>query len=163
MAPDIEHLGDQIAYLMDRAAISDLIISFARTLDTKDFAGYADLFTEDGIIEVPVKLPDGSFFRHVGREGLAELVSGDGQRTGLARFAYTHHLSANHQITIDGDTATACSYAHCIHRLSDDPADVWELGGWYFCELRRTENQGWKFANVRLEKVWEHGKPEDHG
>ena len=160
---DIDQLADQVAYLMDRTAISDLLIAFARAIDTKNWKGYACLFTEDGIVEIPVKRPDGSLVRHVGREGMAEFVSGSENRPGLGRFVETHHLSANHQIAIEGDTATTHSYAQCIHRLNDNPSDVWELGGWYSCSLRKTPADGWKFTKVHLDMVWEHGKPAGHG
>jgi ketosteroid isomerase-like protein len=163
MTTDVDLLAKQVGYLMERTAISDLLIAFARAIDTKDWNGYANLFTEDGIIEIPVKLPDGTYVRHVGRKGLAEFVAGDARRPGLGRFVYTHHLSSNHQIRIEGDTATTTSYAQCIHRLSDDPADVWELGGWYSCSLRKIAAGDWKFAKVHLDMVWEHGKPAAHG
>jgi hypothetical protein len=162
MTIDVEQLAKQVAYLMDRTAISDLLIAFARAIDTKDWNGYANLYTEDGIVEIPVKRPDGTLVRHVGRKGLAEFVAGDAKRPGLGRFVYTHHISSNHQIRIDGETAETTSYAQCIHRISDNPSDVWELGGWYNCSLRKTAGQ-WKFAKVHLDMVWEHGKPAAHG
>ena len=163
MSTEIESLAKQVAYLMDRAAISDLLYAFARAIDTKDWNGYADLFTEDGVIEIPVKRPDGTPVRHVGREGMAMFVAGDANRPGLGRFISTHHLSSNHQINIEKDKATSTSYAQCIHRFNDDPSQVWELGGWYTCELRRTSANVWKFAKVHLEMIWEHGKPKGHG
>lgn len=159
---DLERLAADVRYLLDRTAISDLLIAFARAVDTKDWNGYAALFTEDGIVEIPVKLPDGSFVRHVGRTGKAEWIAGNNDRPGLGRFVLTHHLSANHQMTIDGDTAASTSYAQCVHRLSDDPTEVWELGGWYTCQLRRTADAGWPFTKVHLDMVWEHGKPVGH-
>ncbi|MTD55251.1 nuclear transport factor 2 family protein [Amycolatopsis pithecellobii] len=160
---DLIRLSQDVGHLMDRMAISDLLIAFARAIDTKDWAGYAALFTEDGVVEIPVKLPDGTFARHIGRAGMAAWIAGDANRPGLGRFVQTHHLSANHQITIDHDTATTTSYAQCIHRLDDDPANVWELGGWYSCEVRRTPDAGWRFTRVHLDMVWEHGKPVGHG
>lgn len=151
---DLEQLSEQVGYLVDRTAISDLLIAFATAIDTKDWTGYSDLFVDDGLVEIPVTLPDGTRVSHRGRDGMAQWVAG-----GLASFVFTHHLSANHQITIDGDTATTTSYCQCIHRKNDDPSDVWELGGWYKCSVRRTR-EGWKFTHVRLDMVWEHG---EHG
>ena len=162
VTPDLDQLAEQVQYLTDRTAISDLLYSFARCIDTKDWKGYANNFTEDGVVEIPVKLPDGSWVKHVGREGMAEFVEGSKDRPGLGQFVVTHHLSSNHQVTIDGDTATTTSYAQCIHRFNDDLAKIWELGGWYTCEMRKTDD-GWKFTHVHLDKVWEHGKPDYHG
>lgn len=151
---DVEMLEKQVSYLIDRAAISDLLIAFATAVDTKDWNGYADLFDEDGLTEIPVTLPDGSRVSHKGREGKAQWAA-----NGLASFVYTHHMSTNHLITIDGDTATTTSYVQSVHRKSDDPSEVWELGGWYKCSIRRTAD-GWKFTHVRLDMVWEIG---EHG
>jgi hypothetical protein len=163
MNTDVELLAKHVAYLMDRTAISDLLIAFARAIDTKDWTGYANLFTGDGIVEIPVKRPDGTLVRHVGRKGLAEFVAGDARRPGLGRFVYTHHMSSNHQIRIDGETAETTSYAQCIHRISDNPSEVWELGGWYSCSLCKAASGEWRFAKVHLDMVWEHGKPAAHG
>lgn len=163
MATNIELLAKQVTYLMERAAISDLLIAFARAIDTKDWNGYANLYTEDGIVEIPVKRPDGTPVRHVGRKGMAEFIAGDANRPGLGRFVNTHHISSNHQIRINGETAKTTSYAQCIHRIGANPWEVWELGGWYDCSLRKIETGDWKFAKVHLDMVWEHGKPTAHG
>ena len=74
-------------------------------------------------------------------------------------YTATHHLSANHQVEISGDDATTTSYCQCIHRFDDDPGNVWELGGWYRCTLRRDADGRWRITRVRLESVWEHGSP----
>jgi ketosteroid isomerase-like protein len=147
-------LVEQVALLIDRAAISDTLIAFARAIDTKDWEGYAGLYTEDGVLELPFQEPDGTPAGHVGRPGLAEYVRGS-----LGKFTVTHHLSGNHQITLDGDTAMTVSYCQCIHRLDDDPENVWELGGWYLCRLRREADGQWRFAHVHLDSIWEHGSP----
>jgi ketosteroid isomerase-like protein len=143
----------QLQWLVDRAQISDLLFSFARAIDTKDWQAYANNFTETGVLELPWPTADGiTPAGHNGRAGLADYVA-----KGLGGFVATHHLSANHQITVDGDTATSTSYCQCIHRRSeDDISDVWELGGWYTNSYLRTAD-GWKFTRVRLEAIWQTG------
>ena len=144
-------LAEQVRYLMERAAVSDTLFAFARAIDTRDWQAYANLFVEDGVLELPFRQPDGTSAGNVGRAGMAAYV-----QNGQSGFTQTHHLSANHQI--DGDTATTTSYCQCVHRHDQDAANVWELGGWYHCELIRTAD-GWRFTRVRLEAVWEHGSP----
>jgi ketosteroid isomerase-like protein len=146
-------LLQQVQYLTDRVHIGDTLIAFARAIDTRDWDGYANLFTEDGVLELPFHEPDGIPSGHHGRDGMAGYVS-----QGLGRFRATHHLSANHQIAIDGDIATTVSYCQCIHRFDEDPSNVWELGGWYRCALAR-DGDGWLFTRVSLESVWEHNSP----
>lgn len=143
----------QLQWLVDRAEISDLLFSFARALDTKDWGAYANNFSESGVLELPWPSADGSGMAgHTGRAGMAEYVA-----KGLGGFIATHHLSANHQIQIDGDTATSTSYCQCVHRRSEhDVSDVWELGGWYTNSYVRTD-EGWKFARVRLDAVYQTG------
>jgi len=149
-APTVE---DQVRYLIDRAAISDTLFAFARAIDTRAWQACAHLFVEDGVLELPFQQPDGTFAGHVGQDGMAAYV-----QNGMGGFTQTHHLSANHQITIDGDTARTISYCQCVHRHDQDPGNIWELGGWFHCDLRRTD-AGWRFERVRLEAVWEHGRP----
>lgn len=144
-------LEKQVSWLVDRAAISDLLIDFARCLDEADYEAYAANFAEDGILELP-------FRTHHGRAGLAEHVRGN-----LGVFARTHHLSCNHAITIDGDTATSRSYLQAVHVKSDeDDSDLAMLGGWYHCEYRRSPD-GWRFTRVGLTRVWTSGTAHEIG
>jgi len=154
MTTTLDDLAHKVRTLCDRAAISDALIAFARAVDTKDWPGYADLYTEDGVLELPFLNPDGTPGGHVGRAGLAQFVE-----AGLGGFKATHHLSGNHQITIDGETATTVSYCQCVHRHDEDHSRVWELGGWYLCELRRSSEGTWQFSKVHLEMVWQTGSP----
>jgi hypothetical protein len=151
-------MDDKLQWLIDRALISDLLFSFARALDTKDYAGYANNYADGGYIELPDPKAPGSTFM-LRKERMLELVP----KT-LGRYAATHHISANHQITLDGDAASSRSYLQAVH-VSGQPTDHWSAGGWYDCEYIRTP-LGWKFARVRLTPVWVAGqvkemKPED--
>jgi len=139
---------DQVQWLVDRAAISDLLVDFARALDDRDWAGYAANYTDDGVLVIMGRTV------HVGRDGLAENTSAN-----LSRYAGTHHLSTNHAITIDGDTATTRSYLVAAHVLEGgDPRRHADGAGWYRCTLRRTPD-GWRFARVELEIRYLSGEP----
>ncbi|MFJ6901987.1 nuclear transport factor 2 family protein [Streptomyces hokutonensis] len=134
---------ETIQWLRDRAEISDVLFAFARALDSKDWQGYADLFAEDGHLLLPWgdKIPKGQ---------VAAGASG-----GLGRYEHTHHLSANHQIEISGDTAVTHSYVQALHVPAENPrSDHWLVLGWYDNKLRR-ENGAWKFTEVALTSVWE--------
>lgn len=141
----------QVQWLCDRALISDLLFAFARALDTKDWQAYASNFAADGTLELPWPAADGDGpAGHRGREGMADYVS-----KGLGQFIQTQHISSNHQIEIDGDTASSHSYCQAAHRRShDDPSDLWILGGWYSNTYRRTD-EGWKITSVKLVSVWQ--------
>jgi len=141
----------QLQWLVDRAAISDLLIDFARALDDQDWEGYAANYTDDGVLAISPAIA------HTGREGMARFVA-----AGLGQYAGTHHLSANHAITVDGDTATTRSYLIAAHILdADDPYQHADGAGWYRCQLRRTEH-GWRFSHVTLEIRYLAGQPLVH-
>ncbi len=141
----------QLQWLVDRAAISDLLIDFARALDDKDWEGYAANYTHDGVLAISPTI------EHTGRDGMAEFVA-----AGLGQYAGTHHLSANHAITVEGDTATTRSYLIAAHVLvAGDPYRHADGAGWYRCELQRT-GEGWRFTHVTLEIRYLSGEPLVH-
>jgi ketosteroid isomerase-like protein len=135
--------AEQLQWLVDRAQISDLLLSFAHSIDAHDHHRYTANFTEDGVLELP-------FGRFEGRDAIAAMEQP------VAEMA-THHISANHMIELDGDTARTRSYLIATHIFDrTDLRDHTQAGGWYDCELRRTD-AGWRFSSVRLSVVWESG------
>lgn len=140
--------GAQLQWLVDRAAISDLLVDFARALDDKDWDGYAANYTDDGELAITPTVA------HTGRAGMSEFVGNS-----LGKFAGTHHISSNHAVTIDGDSATTRSYLIAAHLLdARDPGRHADAAGWYRCRLRRTA-EGWRFAHVALEIRYLSGEP----
>jgi hypothetical protein len=144
-------LAQQVQWLVDRAQISDLLFSFARALDTRNYSAYQDNFTEDGFLELPDPNSTTGETITFHRNQMLDAVP-----KGIGRYSATHHLSANHQITISGDSAVSRSYLQAVH-VSGAPTEHWDAGGWYDCEYRRTV-QGWKFACVKLTAVWFSGE-----
>ncbi|ROO88052.1 SnoaL-like protein [Actinocorallia herbida] len=145
--------AEQLRWLTDRAAISDLLIEFARALDDRDWEAYADTYAEDGVLSISPTI------FHSGRAGMADFVG-----KSLGRYAGTHHVSSNHAIAIaiDGDTATTRSYLIAAHVLdASDPYRHADGAGWYRCEVRRTE-AGWRFTRVALEVRYLSGEPLTH-
>ena len=49
-------------------------------------------------------------------------------------------MITNHQITIDGDEATAVAYVRATHKLGDE---MWVVGGYYVDELVKVDGV-WK-------------------
>lgn len=131
----------------DQAAIRELLLSYPRALDARDWNAYADAFAPDGTFEIMGQV-------RTGREDIAA-----GPARDLTRFDRTQHLVTNQEIAVDGDTATARQYVLAIHvpdgAAPDQHADI---GGCYDCDCVRTD-EGWKFARVRLEIWWTAGVP----
>lgn len=136
----------QLQWLVDRAAISDLLVEFARALDEQDWDAYADTYAEDGELAISPTIA------HRGRAGLADFVSAS-----LSRYpGGTHHLSTNHAIALDGDEATTRSYLLAAHIYA--PPRHADGAGWYDCRLRRTA-EGWRFTRVGLTIRYVSGEP----
>lgn len=148
----IESIKDKVQWLVDRALISDLLLSFATALDTRDFEAYVNNFAEEGTLELPDPSNEKGAGVLVHREQLMTTLQG------LKKFSATHHISTNHQIIIHGDTASSRSYLQAVH-VGRSPFDHWDAGGWYDCEYRRSV-EGWKFTTVKLTEVWLSGDPE---
>lgn len=137
----------KIQWLVDRAQISDLLYSFAAALDSKDWKRYADNYADEGYVELPdpQSAVGASFILH--KDRMLELLP-----KSLGQYAATHHISTNHQITIDGDRAESRSYLQAVH-VGTEATNHWTAGGWYDCRyVRRPE--GWRFERVKLTCVW---------
>ncbi len=145
-------LEAKVQWLVDRAQISELLHSFAAALDDRNWRAYVDNYADGGYVELPdPQSATGATFV-LRKEHMLEKVP-----KSLGRYAATHHISANHQITINGDEASSRSYLQAVH-VRDKPTDHWTAGGWYECRCRRTP-QGWKFTRVKLSAVWLSGDP----
>jgi SnoaL-like protein len=140
-------LETQVNWLVDRARISDLLFSFAAALDTKNWRAYCDNYAESGYIELPdpTSSTGGTFVLR--KDQMMESVP-----KSLGRYHATHHISTNHQITIEGDKARSRSYLQAVH-IAERPTEHWTAGGWYDAEYQRQQD-GWKFTRVKLTSVW---------
>jgi len=107
----MDDAGQQLASLVDRAAIADLLLEFARRLDAGEWEQYAATFAPDAVFQLPWSE------RH-GRAEIAAAAEAD-----LAHFAAVMHYSTNQVIEIDGDSARSRSYLIGIHVPdASDPA-----------------------------------------
>ncbi len=90
----------QSASFADWLAICEVKARYCRTLDTKDWAGYTDCFTEDFVLDTP---PDGNV--HHGREEAVKYV-----RSCVETSVTTHHIH-NPEVTFDGPDAADVIWA----------------------------------------------------
>lgn len=145
--------------LVDRQAIVDTVVRYAWALDRKDWdlarACFADEVEADyGDLRgrPPERITAEEFVR-LRREALASLA--------------THHLSANHLVSIEGDRAT-CVSAFLIHRLAPAPDEApsevprtFDSLGHYVHGLVRGPG-GWRIARVTQTVAWNRGDPALH-
>ena len=144
-------IAAQVQWLVDRALISDLLVEFARSLDERDWAANTALYIPDGVLTA------GEAFTLSGHDELMRT----GSINGLGQYAGTWHLSSNHAIEIDGDTARTRSYLLGVHLLGSDTYRHADGAGWYDCTLRRTRD-GWRFVTVNIREIWHAGESLPH-
>ena len=126
--------------LTDRAAITDVLHTYARVVDERDFAAVAAVFTEDCLAEYGLRPGDTL-------HSAAAVV--DWLTTQLADSTATSHHISNVQIAFtDADHAEATSYVYAWHRPPGAPADPVILGR-YVDRVVRTA-AGWRIAHRRM-------------
>ena len=136
--------------LIDRAEISDVVLRYATAVDSRDWALYRSIFTEQLTVDFSSWSGDPEVTIPVGE--WVELVS----KT-LSGFDATQHLSSNHVITVSDEAATCVSYMVARHYLLEKGERLMHsIGGHYTNRLIRTED-GWKIARCALTVTWEMG------
>jgi uncharacterized protein (TIGR02246 family) len=137
-----------IAELEASFAISQVKARYCRTLDTKDWAGFADLFTEDFELDTS---PAGGPPPIRGRDAVISMV-----RSSL-ETARTAHQVHSPEITLEGDTA------HVIWAMQDRV--VWDAdraaklgfssltGYGHYHEKYVRQDGRWRIATQRLTRL----------
>ena len=149
-SPTLAELAARLQRLEDEADIRRLTTRMATLADARAWDRLFDVFT-------PTVRADWSELSGAAAADVpaADLV--DSWRRGLSGLTATQHLLGNHDVTVDGDTATATAYVHAAHRLATAFADpVWVVAGSYDYRLTRTE-QGWRIAAVTFHPAWGRG------
>jgi uncharacterized protein (TIGR02246 family) len=125
----------------DWQSISELKARYCRCLDTKDWAGYVAVYTEDAVLDTT-----GSGGERVeGREALVAYV-----RSSISEDTITTHHVHQPEITVDGDTASA------IWAMQD--RNVWPngrklLGFGHYHERYVREGGNWLIAESKLTRI----------
>lgn len=136
-----DHLtADQLS---DRAALTDLLTTFAQALDARDWAGYRSVFTSEIELDYSSWRPE-----NIGRWNADEWVA---RAAGLfPGFTYTRHALTDITVTLDGDRATVGANLCADHAIVDgDDMVVFTLHGHYDDRCVRTP-EGWLISAKRL-------------
>ncbi len=128
----------------DRTAIADVLTQYSYRWDGKDAAGFADLFTEDAIMEQHVngELTAGS--RVVGRNAIYEYAL-ESHRGRLADRQTRHHFSGLVFIELSAESAVTENMALITHQTAADSAPVNRSSGIYRNTWRKT-SAGWRIS-----------------
>lgn len=135
---------DAVAMLVDRAEISELVAAYSHRLDDRDWTGWQDLFTHDGV-----------YVSRIGPTSKAGLATA--AETYLGSLEGSQHFFGQHSISITGDEATGrCYYIGTHVRKFAHPSECEVVAGWYHHRYRRTSH-GWRFVEVRGSPSWSSG------
>jgi len=126
----------RIQRLEDEIAIRELLLDYGRTLDTRDYAGYAALFARDGVWI-------GSSGPWKGPAAIRAMLERSLKVAAGTPNTSNFHLLTNAQVKVDGDRATALSKLVFVTRSAENrPAMT--LSGHYVDTLTREDGR-WKF------------------
>lgn len=136
--------------LIDKDAISAVVIQYATAVDARDWPLYAACFT-------PVLYRDFSDFAPGVVGEIANTAWAAEVSQTLPGFDATQHNSTNHRHILNADEATCISNMTAEHiYIEDGISDSVTLGGAYTNQLVRT-NHGWKIARCVLSVRWARG------
>jgi 3-phenylpropionate/cinnamic acid dioxygenase small subunit len=139
--------SDPWMQLTDRAEISDVLIRYAVSLDSRDWPQLATCFTEDAVADYGELAG-----RNDGRDDIVATC-----RHTLEGLDASQHFVGNFVVASDGDVATASCYLHAQHYLvSASGTNTFVVAGTYYDRLIRSP-LGWRIAHRRLEVTWTDG------
>ena len=132
--------------LLDEREIRDVALRYCRALDTKDWALLGDVFAPDATGDL------GSGRTLVGIDAIRGRI-----RNALQELDNSQHLVGNHEIAVDGDTATHRCYLQAQHiRTAATGGPNYIVAGRYEDEFARTD-VGWRITHRTLTVMWTEG------
>ena len=142
----------RLELLADRLEIQDVLSRYAWSIDSKQFDGLDDVFTPDAHIDYTSAGGIKGKYPEV-KKWLSDV---------LPHFPAYQHLVTNHDIRIDGDTATSrCAFYNPMGMASaDGQTSYFFCGGNYVDKLVRTD-AGWRITERIEQTVWMDGNTPD--
>ncbi len=129
----------------DHQEILDVVIGYTWAIDTRRFDALATIFADDATADL----------RGVQCAGVQAII--DRIERPVSRLDVTQHLVGNHQIEIDGDTATHRCHLQSQHVKHGTPGgDNLLIGGIYEDRLVRTA-AGWRISHRTMRETWREG------
>lgn len=142
-AADLAALKVQVQGLLDREAIRQVMLTYARTIDSRDWATHRTLFADEVEVEKGEKRT---------RENLMR-----GKMAFFAQTKATQHIGMVTEIDVKGDDAHVVSLLHAQHYLPNDNGEsVQRMIGTYDYWLRRSPS-GWQIYKYVHNTGWNEG------
>ncbi len=147
----MENSADTVAasgeMFADRQAIIDLTVAYTWALDQRNLEELRNVFTANATAELRGVRCDGV-------DGIIARIS-----AAVNRLDATQHLIGNHQVVIEGDTASCRCQLHSQHvKVGTEGGENFVIGGVYEDQLTRTE-VGWRISHRVMRQSWSEGNP----
>ncbi len=139
--------SQDLGSIADRLLIAEQLAQYSYRWDAKDSAGFADLFTDDGVMERRRGGDVVGGSRMVGRQAILDYATTSHQGR-LADRQTRHHFSALVFLELSTDAAITENMALITHQTADDRAAFISSSGIYRNTWKKTA-QGWRI----LERV----------
>jgi hypothetical protein len=146
-----------VQFLLDRMLISDQVFKYMKALDTRDFDLLASLLTSPFVMQ--------AHQLGIDRELTPQDYIREGPERFLPGFDVTCHISTNHLITVQGNTAHVETKLYACHYIQDEQqSERRNIGGnrtpavnlhcnkqmpWQGW-LTREPGGGWKFHRIAM-------------
>lgn len=140
-------IEERLRAVEDRLCIADLLCKYAVSIDRRRWDDFASCFADE--IDANLIRTDG--WVRLERSELVGVV----QRV-FESYTATQHVSANHQISIDGDRAVAWSTLNATHYLRGSAGGEFHQQVGYY-EYHLTRGRGWRISRIRQVLHWQRG------
>jgi len=140
--PSPDSLAARVQTLEDRDAIRALLVSYARTLDERDFAGFEQLWASDA------EFIGGTNDRAKGPAAIAILLQGLLKVNAAPVPGRDFHLVMNQTVDVTGDTATGFSRGTWVVTDPDKTLRISIIANYYDQFVR--EGGRWKFKRHQI-------------
>ena len=141
---------EQLNALQDRARIIDLVCKFAVSIDRRRWDDLASCFAEE--VELNT-IRTGRWVR-MARTPLIDVLRG-----AFESYTATQHISANHQVSIDGESASVWSTLNATHYLQGAAGGEFQQQVGYY-EYHLVRDGDWKITKVQQFAHWQRGNQE---
>ena len=135
-------LAARVQSLEDREAIRALLVSYAHTLDTRDFDGFEQLWAKDA------EFIGGAGNNAKGPKAIRDLLQGLLKQNAAPTPGRDFHLVMNQTVDVTGDTATGYSRGTWVNTNAEKRLQ-WSIITNYYDQFVR-EGGRWKFKRHQI-------------
>lgn len=141
-APATSGLAARVQSLEDRDAIRGLLVSYATTLDNRDFAGFEQLWAKDA------EFLGGAGNAAKGPAAIRDLLRGLLTKNAAPVPGRDFHLVMNQTVDVAGETATGFSRGTWVTTNAENRLQVTIVANYYDQFVR--EDGRWKFKRHQI-------------